>query len=737
MSYASRDSNDRLNLYWKGLSYETDDGLRQKKTIINDLNGHISSGQLTGILGPSGAGKSTFIECLAGKRRTGLKGRVWVKHSVDKKVHIRLAYNAQFDALIDELTVEEALRYASQLTRKTHKRYDFFHTDPQHQQQQQYDEPNNNNNIVVVDDDDDDDKHREIVDHKLLDTTNKSEDNSQCTTKANDSYVDSMINAIGLTNCARVRAAQISGGQKKRLSIALELLFSPNILLLDEPTTGLDSRSSYQCLSLLKTLSYNREPLIIGLSIHQPTARLLAFFDNIYVLSVGGQCVYSGPTQTLIEHLSSFGLTCPIFHNPADYVVEVSSGAHGLATIDTLVHYEREHMLPVLAANSKQVAKHEIVVYSKRPDIGSQTDIQKPVGEQIRDLWCLTRRSTVVTNRHPIIFWLRIVGLGLSIMARKLTLIENTDADGGNGGQSDNLSAAADDSNTICTDSDTVFRLVRGMIGGTVTPQRAMNNIRHIGNVMSVVMFVYLVTIVPTMVTFPIELNTFVKERFNKWYTTWSYFMAKSIVDIPVVVVIPVIYVTVMWWITGEEWDPKRYLLTQLVVLLVSIASHSLGLLVSAFFINNIKASLISLLLLMVPQIMFSGNLLPISVMPYWIQQLTYLSLFRLAGEAMLVIVFGFDRCPGALEPITFSHLSHHLGMDMSVINDCMDWSHSTENVTANGLSAFNRFLLSTNPSKMLDFYGLNDNTLTISILLLLVHTIVLRILAYYVLKYR
>ena len=73
--------NDRLSLYWNGLTYKAGN-----KTILNDINGEIISGQLTGILGPSGAGKTTLIECLAGKRREGLSGRVWVKSSNERFV---------------------------------------------------------------------------------------------------------------------------------------------------------------------------------------------------------------------------------------------------------------------------------------------------------------------------------------------------------------------------------------------------------------------------------------------------------------------------------------------------------------------------------------------------------------------------------------------------------------------------------------------------------------------------
>ena len=213
-----------------------------------------------------------------------------------KETHLRIAYNSQTDALIDELTVEEALRYASELKKIQSKRYDFF--DTKH-------EKNGTNGKIHYKS-----GHNGVENN--IDIVSEEQEPLAKGQISHEINVENMIQAFGLGGCARVRTSSISGGQKKRLSIALELIFSPNILLLDEPTTGLDSRSSFQCLSLLKTLSYNKDPLVIAASIHQPTARLLNFFDNIYVLSIDGSCIYSGPTDKLVAHLYGFGLICPV-----------------------------------------------------------------------------------------------------------------------------------------------------------------------------------------------------------------------------------------------------------------------------------------------------------------------------------------------------------------------------------------------------------------------------------------
>lgn len=112
--------------------------------------------------------------------------------------------------------------------------------------------------------------------------------------------VEGTIEELGLEDCAdrpigNWHLRGISGGEKKRLSIALEILTRPRLLFLDEPTSGLDSASAFFVIQTLKQMALDGNKTVIS-SVHQPSSEVFALFDDLFLLS-GGETVYFGEAK--------------------------------------------------------------------------------------------------------------------------------------------------------------------------------------------------------------------------------------------------------------------------------------------------------------------------------------------------------------------------------------------------------------------------------------------------------
>jgi ABC-type multidrug transport system ATPase subunit len=215
---------------------------------IHHMSFREESGRMVGIMGASGAGKSTLLSVLNGSNPP-FDGEVLINgisiHNQKDKIKGLIGYVSQDDLLIEELTVFENLYYNAKLC------FD------------------------------------NLTDEETIDR------------------VDGVLKNLGLYDIRDMKVGtplnkKISGGQRKRLNISLELIREPAIMFLDEPTSGLSSRDSENILDLLKELA--RKGKLLFIVIHQPSSEIFKMFDKLIILDTGGYLIYNGNPIESIEY---------------------------------------------------------------------------------------------------------------------------------------------------------------------------------------------------------------------------------------------------------------------------------------------------------------------------------------------------------------------------------------------------------------------------------------------------
>ncbi|KAJ0715236.1 putative ABC-type sulfate transporter [Helianthus annuus] len=230
-------------------------------SILQDIYLTAYPSQILAIVGPSGAGKSTLLDILA-TRTAPTTGTLLLNSSpITPSTYRKLsAYVPQHDYSLPVLTVSETFAFAARLL--------------------------------------------------------------QPKTTQISTLVTSLVTELGLTHVAHTKLGHnLSGGERRRVSIGLSLLHDPGVLLLDEPTSGLDSTSAYTIMQTLKSIATARLRTII-LSIHQPSFKLLTTIDRILLLSKG-KVVHHGTLPSLQENLLSNGFTLPPQLNSLEYAMEI------------------------------------------------------------------------------------------------------------------------------------------------------------------------------------------------------------------------------------------------------------------------------------------------------------------------------------------------------------------------------------------------------------------------------
>ncbi|KTF76382.1 hypothetical protein cypCar_00034084 [Cyprinus carpio] len=176
--------------------------------------------------------------------------------------------------------------------------------------------------------------------------------------------VDSVIQELGLNDCADTKIGTmflrgVSGGEKKRCSIGMELITAPSLLFLDEPTTGLDANTANSIMELLQKLSKKGKTVIF--SIHQPRYSIFSQFDHLTLINKG-EITYAGAANRAISYFEDLGYKCEPFNNPADFFLDVTNG-----TVLPQIHNNKSEK----CSNSDEMVENDnplAVIYRKSPN---------------------------------------------------------------------------------------------------------------------------------------------------------------------------------------------------------------------------------------------------------------------------------------------------------------------------------------------------------------------------------
>ena len=238
------------------------------KQILKGIKGVVKSGEVLAVMGPSGAGKTMLLNVLTLVPGPGTRTGNLTLNGVtlsEKAFSTHAAVVTQADQQWAFLTCRETVQYASD----------------------------------------------------LYSTSSAAERATQ---------VDKLIDLMGLSGCADTKVgnqfmAGLSGGQRRRLSLATAVIKDPALLFLDEPTSGLDAAAALSIMNFIKELSTTRNMCVFA-TIHQPSSEVYDTFDQLMVLS-DGRIAYAGPAESAITYFADMGFPAPEHSNPADFFLNL------------------------------------------------------------------------------------------------------------------------------------------------------------------------------------------------------------------------------------------------------------------------------------------------------------------------------------------------------------------------------------------------------------------------------
>ncbi|XP_078055473.1 broad substrate specificity ATP-binding cassette transporter ABCG2c [Mustelus asterias] len=526
---------------------------RKEKEILCGVSGVMRPG-MNAILGPTGSGKTSLLDLLANRKDPkGLKsGQILLNGQImDSNFNLQSAYVVQDDILMGTLTVKENLEFSANL-RLLKKLYTF-------EEKQQ--------------------------------------------------KVNKVIDELGLQDCANTKVGTefirgISGGERKRCSIGMELITSPSLLFLDEPTTGLDANTASSIMQLLHMLALQSRTIIF--SIHQPRYSIYKLLDYITLMSKGN-IVYQGPGAETINYFQDLGYECEPHNNPSDFFLDVINEA-----------VPTSHEIP---NPEVMIITHTDLDSSREKNLLAlhfhQSKYYDNIEKELKSLSVpdISNSSSKIKSSYATPFWYQ-----LYIMCGRT--VKN-----------------------LCRNPQTsvaqvLLMIIFGILNGLVyyqiphtMPEALQNRIgaffflvinQVFGNLSAVELFIQ-------------EKTLFLHEKASGYYRTSAYFLSKILADMIPNRIMPILtFAAISYFMMGLKPDAASFFLFCLTLSLTSLSAVSLAFLVSA----SVNTFAVANALIAIPYVfmmVFGGFLVNLNRMLQWLSWLQWTSIFRYGLNALVI----------------------------------------------------------------------------------------------------
>lgn len=545
----SVDAIEPVELRWKNICCVLSDKAKENvKYLLRNMSGEAKPGRLLAIMGPSGSGKTTLLNVLAGQvsasQHLTLSGILYINGKPLLSSSYKVAYVRQEDLFFSQLSVRETLLLAAELQLS-----------------------------------------------------------SAMTSQERKIYVEMLLHRLGLVSCADSRVGDakvrgISGGEKKRLSIACELIASPSVIFADEPTTGLDAFQAERVMETLQKLAKDGHTVVC--SIHQPRGSIYAKFDDLILLAEGST-VYAGPAQDhALSYFAELGQPCPQHVNPAEFFADLISIDYSSHERETATRMRLEGLVQAFAKTTSNVFSD---------DIKNQDTINGPVSA------CVSGASS--NSAKKIGWWKQF-----KLLLKRAWMQTTRD------GPTNKVRANMSISSAIIFGS--VFWRM-GLLQTSIQDRMGLLQVAAINTAMA--------ALTKTVNVFPKERQVVDRERAKGSYALGPYLLSKLIAEIPVGAAFPLVFGTILYPMARLNPAVERFGQFCGIITVEAFAASAMGLTVGALVPTSEAAMAVGPSIMTV-FIVFGGYYVNSENTPAFFRWIPRVSLIRWAFQALCLNEF-------------------------------------------------------------------------------------------------